>query len=302
MNQNTLFEQFKKKLSEDFIAAGLIEQMELMQERYGEEYLHLATKILSVLEKLGYNAFNVCQAYLYDYLKQMSRFLKTGTYGNAEYEKIKETIYNNEDVMINTYMPGLLLAYASTSILYTKYHLFKTRFIPLINNCLAYGGVEVGFGEGFYLWELSNNIPNVKFSGFDISEHAVNFAFNLLSCNNIPKKNYQLQTGDIMTGLPVPDSFYSFGILAEVIEHVENPQNAIKEMHRIIKDGGYLFITTVMDSNHMDHITNFETPEAIDRMLEAAGFSVIDKSIYRIQDDFPKTKDISVGLAYVCRC
>ena len=51
----------------------------------------------------------------------------------------------------------------------------------------------------------------------------------------------------------------------------------------------------------MDHITNFPSSEYVEEMIEKAGFKVIAKSIQRNQDDFPDSKDISVGLAYVCR-
>jgi SAM-dependent methyltransferase len=196
-------------------------------------------------------------------------------------------------------MPGLFSAYFNTTILYTKYHLFRSKFLPLLSAPLA--GVEIGFGEGFYLWELYNHVPGISFTGFDISEHAIAFASMLFEYADIPASNYRLALGDINDRLPVEDESFDFGILAEVIEHIENPQKGLLEMARILKPGACLYLSTVKDSNHMDHITNFESPEAVESLLNDSGFTVADKCIYRIQDDFPDTKDISVGLAFVAK-
>jgi len=291
--------RLKEQLQGDFIASGLIEQIDLLAKRYGEEYLNLAEKVLAKLKEIGddgeYDPLFICQQYIYDYLQQMNLFLKSGNYGHGDYEEIKRTIYHNADVMLKTYMPGLFLAYANTTILYTKYNLFKNAFLPRLNS--QNKGIEVGFGEGFYLWELSNHIPGIDFVGYDISSHAITFASKLFDQTDMSSA---LLLGDITKGISDEDSSYDFGILAEVIEHVESPEKCIAEMSRLIKAKGFLYLTTVIDSNHMDHITNFESPEVVESMICDAGFSLHDKSIYHIQDDFPKSKDISIGLAYVC--
>ena len=91
-----------------------------------------------------------------------------------------------------------------------------------------------------------------------------------------------------------------FAVIAEVIEHITNPENALNELARVLKKDGLLFLSTVKDSNHMDHITNFPSSEYVEEMIEKAGFKVMAKSIQRNQDDFPDSKDKSTGLAYVC--
>lgn len=294
-----LLADFKNRLKQSIVTAALAEQVDMLVARYGLEYATLAEKILSTLGTMGYDPVSVAQQYICDYLLQMQHFLKTGGYGHDNYDEIKENIYHNAAVMLQTYMPGLFWAYGFTTILYTKYHLFKTKFLPLVN--AGFCGVEVGFGEGFYLWELHNQIPGAKFTGFDLSEHAKIFATRLFNLANIPAANYELLFSDITAGMPAANGSYDFGILAEVIEHIQEPRQGVGELARLLKPGAPFYLTTVIDSNHMDHITNFDSPETVEKMLAAAGFAVIDRSVYRIQDDFPNTKDISVGLAFVCR-
>jgi len=290
---------FKSRLAESILTAVLSEQMDLLAFRYGEEYCQLAERVLTILDKMKYDTYITCHRYIYDYLKQMKSFLDSGNYKHSSYDDIKTNIYQNADIMLNVYMPGLFLAYATSSILYTKYHLFRNKFLPLLNNSSV--GVDIGFGEGFYLWELGNVLHGIKITGFDISEHALTFASKLLGTAGISIQEITLSNGDILNGLPVLKENYDFCIISEVIEHVKEPGACISEASRILKTGGYLFLSTDIDSNHMDHVTNFISPDVVEELIESNNFLILDKSLYRIQDDFPKTKDISIGLSYVCK-
>jgi 2-polyprenyl-3-methyl-5-hydroxy-6-metoxy-1,4-benzoquinol methylase len=42
----------------------------------------------------------------------------------------------------------------------------------------------------------------------------------------------------------IPDNFYDVIIMTEVLEHTLNPFNAVNEIHRLLKKGGYLIMTT----------------------------------------------------------
>lgn len=286
---------FKKLIQTNVMIAGLAKQIDLLVERYGIEYLEVAESVLKMVSDLGYDSEFICKQYIFDYLMQMRIFLKSGNYGHDDFQKIRETIYNNRDVMLDTYMPGLLLAYSNTTILYTKYHLFRNVFLPLLSSDST--GLEVGFGEGFYLWELHKRIPGIKLCGVDISEHAVEFADRLLKKAKVGDAN--LSVGNISEGLNFSSQCWDYGILAEVIEHVDNPRRAVRELGRVIKQGGHMFLSTVKDSNHMDHITNFTSSDEVENLVINEGFRLVDRSIYCIRDDFPDSKDISVGMAFV---
>lgn len=42
----------------------------------------------------------------------------------------------------------------------------------------------------------------------------------------------------------IPDGTFDIIICTEVLEHVANPFDAVKELNRMLKSGGYLFVTT----------------------------------------------------------
>ena len=115
----------------------------------------------------------------------------------------------------------------------------------------------------------------------------------------VSQECYELQYGNIFEGIRQDDESVDFAILAEVIEHIPNPQVGIKEVARTLKKGGILYLTTVINSNHMDHISNFSSPAVVEDMLEDAHMKILKQRIYHMTDDFPESKDISVGLAYI---
>lgn len=291
------FGEFSDELKKVPMTGGFVNQIRILKERYGNEYVQLAEDILKLFELLKLDAVKISRKYIYDYLKQLDYFIKYQDYGHADFNEVRENIYDNEKTMLETYMPGLLISYAYTTILYEKNHLFITEFLPRLKENME--GIEIGFGEGFYLWEVLRKYSQIKMFGYDISPYAIKFAANMLTMAGVPPHSYELQYGNIVEGINRPDESVDFAILAEVIEHIPNPQIGIKEISGKLKKGGTLYLTTVINSNHMDHISNFESPSVVENMLAREHMEIIKKKIYYMTEDFPESKDISVGLAYI---
>lgn len=279
------------------LTAGFGKQIELLHSRYKNEYIQEAENILHLFEVLNLDAVKISRMYIYDYLKQMSYFLENMEYGHTDFNEVKEAVYDNERLMTDIYLPGLLLSYAYTTILYEKNHLFLTEFLPKLDETMS--GIEIGFGEGYYIWRLFQALHSVKIYGYDISPHAIQFTARLLQESGVSMENYSLRYGNIFEGIPQPAEAFDFGVLAEVIEHIPNPQIGIREITRMLKRGGFLYLTTVINSNHMDHISNFESADIVQTMMEQEGLNILAKKMYHMTDDFPESMDISVGLAFV---
>lgn len=290
-------DEFSLKMKNMPMTRGFAAQIDILSERYGREYIDVAERLLQVFDSLGLDAIKTARRYVYDYLKQMEYFLSHKDYGHADYDEVKQQIYDNKETMLQTYMPGLLLSYAYTTILYEKNHLFLTEFLP---RCPEGGtGAEIGFGEGFYLWEVLRNRPDLDVFGFDISPYAVEFATNFLEMEGISEERFHLQQGNVLERLGLSDGSMDFVTFAEVLEHIPHPEQGLKEIARLLKNGGLLYLTTVMDSNHMDHISNFDSPETVRQLIRDVGLEILAEKIYHMTDDFPDTKDISVGLSFV---
>lgn len=292
-------EHIEADLSRMPMTAGFTEQIRLLIHRYGEEYEKNAEDILELAVKLDFDIMRVSRIYIYDYLKQMQYFLRHDSYGHKDYEKIKAEVYDDEATMMNTYYPGLLLSYVYTTILYEKLNFCNKFFLPALQQNAK--GIEIGFGEGFYLWELLRKRGDVSVDGVDISKYAIRFADNLLKKGGILESRYQLAYGNVLEGIDAADDAYDFAIAAELIEHVPHPQDVLHEIARLVKPGGMLFLTTVIDSNHMDHVTNFDSIDQIEQIIKREGFCTVEKSQYVMKDDFPKTEDRSRGIVFISR-
>lgn len=296
MDRLTTFTETLKRVP---LTAAFAEQVDILKERYGQEYTEVAESILILFDLLGLDATVASRRYILDYLRQLDYFLKNQEYGHSDFEQIKAEIYDNETTMLETYMPGLLLSYAYTTILYEKNHLYLTEFLPRINSSMH--GMEVGFGEGFYLWEILKKFPDIRLTGFDISVHAMKFADHLLKTAGFEGAQYELKEANIFEGLPLEDDEMDFATFAEVIEHIPNPEKGLREVVRVLKPNGILYLTTVMNSNHMDHISNFSSVDEVRQLLTHAGLEICVEKIYNMLDDFPDSKDISTGMAFVAK-
>ena len=294
-----LYDAFLDDLDEIGFLKNAKVALQALTAKYGADHSRLAEDVLTVANALGWDTRDVFAQYIFDYLKEQRRFEKKGDYGHHDFDEIKAKILDNEQTMTQMYLPGLFLSYPLTAVLFVKYAFFKQRFLPRLSQDMA--GTEVGYGDGFYLWVLLNGAPGVSISGFDISPHAKPFAENLLATAGVDPSRHDLQIGNVFEGLPIEPNSLDFALLAEIIEHIPNPVDAIVEMGRRLKPGGLLYVATMIDCNHMDHISNFEGPEEVEGLITGSGFAIEDELVYRVTDDLPESRDRAVSIAFIAR-
>lgn len=99
--------------------------------------------------------------------------------------------------------------------------------------------LEIGCGPCFLGLEIAK-ITGVKVIGIDFSSKALRAAKYLFKKEK--NKNAQFILGDI-TNIPLPDNSVNFIFGGGVIEHLENVQDAIDEMFRVLKKGGRVYNT-----------------------------------------------------------
>lgn len=87
--------------------------------------------------------------------------------------------------------------------------------------------LDVGAGEGFMLELFRVNKIAKKLEGLEYSDKAINFGKELH-----PK--VKIKKGDIYK-LPYKDNSFDLVMCTEVLEHLENPKKALKELKRVTK-------------------------------------------------------------------
>jgi ubiquinone/menaquinone biosynthesis C-methylase UbiE len=90
-------------------------------------------------------------------------------------------------------------------------------------------GIDIGIGSGIFAEKL-----NIKF-GIDPSDRMLDYA---------KKRNLVVQKG-FAESLPYPDKSFDFAVFITSICFVDNPEKALKEAHRIIKNKGDLIIAFI---------------------------------------------------------
>ena len=100
--------------------------------------------------------------------------------------------------------------------------------------------LDVGCGTGRHLVYLAKK--GFEMYGIDIAEHGLKIARKWLKEEGL-KAN--IKKGDIYNTLPYPDEFFDAIISIKTINHgkIEWIRKCIKEMSRVLKVGGYIFVT-----------------------------------------------------------
>jgi ubiquinone/menaquinone biosynthesis C-methylase UbiE len=93
--------------------------------------------------------------------------------------------------------------------------------------------LDVGCGEGFTLQQLYEHGIGEKLEGVDFQEAAI-------TLGNTIHPHLKLKQGDIYD-LPFKDNSFDVVMCTEVLEHLERPLEALKELKRVTKQ--YLIIS-----------------------------------------------------------
>jgi SAM-dependent methyltransferase len=122
---------------------------------------------------------------------------------------------------------------------------FQERCAALIPHADITTVKELGCGEGFFLNFLSEKFPRIALAGSDISPEAIEYAKSLL-----PSADLAVES---IYELPDADSSHDLIIASEVLEHLEEPEKALKELVRISRR--YLLLT--VPNEPAFQLTNF---------------------------------------------
>jgi SAM-dependent methyltransferase len=272
-------------------------QIALLIDRRGDAFWREAERLLDLAAKLGGSPAASLIEYTVVYLKEQVRFLQTGEYSHQDFETARSEVYDNADVMDKYYLEGLLLSHAFWPIHFDIHEFFLEQFVARVPD--SGGGAEYGFGHGLYLHDILKARPGATAKGFDISPYSRRFAERLLLAGGTSPSRFHLSFADVRQALEAQNGEYAWAVFAEIMEHIPDPRFSLGELHRSMKPGAPIFITTVVNSNAIDHLYLFRDPGEVRRMVEDAGFEVAAERRFRVADYAGNAKDPSVDLAYV---
>lgn len=96
--------------------------------------------------------------------------------------------------------------------------------------------LDVGCGDGFFLSELRRRLPQpTTFCGLEANAEAARRA---------QERGFDCREGLADAGLPFPSAMFDVVFAGEIIEHVADTDGMLEELHRVLRPGGHLLLTT----------------------------------------------------------
>jgi SAM-dependent methyltransferase len=137
--------------------------------------------------------------------------------------------------------------------------------------------LSVGYGTGYELKLARDLLPDWRIEGFDSSPESFGYATDLLAFFGC--KNVDLRTESFPLEASAEIECYrnTFGkiILCELLEHLEQPAMALRNVRAALHDGGQIFLTMAVRIAQEDHLFLYETADQARQQVIDSGFKII---------------------------
>ena len=132
----------------------------------------------------------------------------------------------SEAVATSAYVSRNHHKHTSSNWLYRK-HLerFYGRLLEMIGETECESLLDAGCGEGFVLNAVAEAYPDMKLTGIDTSEQAIEYAKEHFG------EKARFRPGSVYK-LPFSDKSFDTVLCSEVLEHVDDPNRAVGELKR----------------------------------------------------------------------
>ena len=156
--------------------------------------------------------------------------------------------------------------------------------------------LDIGCRTGIYLWFLrQTGFKNLY--GIEVHDGSVEVA---------QKRGLNVIQGDAHK-LPYEDNYFSAVSCTQVVEHFHSPQIVFKEIKRVLKDDGVLWIDAPLEGsnaynetyNHAGHHCFWTSPEEFGEFLNTE-FQTVNYQIYLYPPD-QNGKVWAQGMGFLCK-
>ena len=190
-------------------------------------------------------------------------YLATGRYRNSSFDEVNRDVYANPEMM-QRHMHGLVMAQFLWPDQYHRFQFFADSLPGYRSSVKRY--LEVGGGHALYVSEAARVLEQASVEVVDVSATSLEMARAIAQQ---PRIRYHH-----MDVFNFPEGEFDFITMGEVLEHVEQPRELLRKLHRMLAPGGTAFITTPANAPMVDHIYVFRNAREIQEMLQECGFSI----------------------------
>lgn len=206
-------------------------------------------------------------------------FRRNGRYRLQKFEEAFRTVYADKNFMTR-YMNGLLVSDA----LWVNHcrgleHYVDTFLKGLKPNAEL---LEIGPGHGLLLYLACENLTGGTISAWDVSEASLDMSRHTLDVLGT-KRSVKFETKNIFdAGIMNPENAGRFDaiVLSEVLEHLEEPEQAVRVLLHLCRSGGRVWINVPANSPAPDHLYLVTEPAQAEQLVRNVGFNIIGTAHY----------------------
>lgn len=202
-------------------------------------------------------------------LEEELHFRRTGGYRLKTFAEAVAEVYSNDELM-GHYMNGLLMTQ-----LWWSNHTEAMRFY--VNGFLKgfdqpYTHLEIGPGHGLLLFLAGKESLCRTLEAWDVSAESITQTKAAMRTLG-GREDVTLRVQDIFADPPVGAAFDSI-VLSEVLEHLEQPAEALGQIRRLLAPQGRLFVNMPINSPAPDHLFLLDSPEAVVGFIADCGYRI----------------------------
>ena len=196
-------------------------------------------------------------------------FDRTGAYPASRYSEVKPI---DDEV----YKLSLLLSFICTN------HRFEilTELRRFLQSPCADGparSLSVGYGTGYELKLAREILPEWNIDAFDNSPQSFSYASDLLGffkCRPVQlrQENFPLETSQ--GAEPYKNAFGKI-VLCELLEHLENPALALRNLRQVLHKNGAMFLTMAINIAQEDHVFLYRNVDQARSQVLECGYKIL---------------------------
>jgi 2-polyprenyl-3-methyl-5-hydroxy-6-metoxy-1,4-benzoquinol methylase len=212
----------------------------------------------------GYGRFSLVS------MRRMKRFETTRKYEIGSYSKVATQVYHDPHYMQSEYLPALVLSQFLWPHHYQVIDFFRTHFLAKLPPSDKKKFYDVGIGTGFFSALFLREVSGISGVGVDISDSSILFTQQYLKKYGFQDR-YDFVKQNILE-IPLQEECADHLISIEVLEHLEQPLEFLKQLRKMLRPGGRAFITAALNAPELDHIYLYTTPDQVRDQVIEAGF------------------------------
>lgn len=246
-----------------------------VRERFGERVDAVANEIAGFLGASGTRVADAAARYKIrnDELCGLQRdFERTGAYPASSYDEVPR-------LDAAAYNLGLLVSFFGTVHRFEmldRYLRFLERGGNTTKSLLA-----IGYGTGYELKWARERLPDWELAAYDSSAEAKACATQLLrhfghSAEFLRTELFPLESDE---GLDRHRGRFGKVVLFELLEHLQDPVHALRNVRAVLAPGGEAFLTMAVNLAQEDHVHLCRAPEEFRTQLLESGLGIVEEHL-----------------------